>query len=66
MLGRPINRRIRDDVRGRDVKTAKEEKVYKCVRCDRKIAEEEYETHRGLCEDCHEIEVDELDLEDSR
>jgi len=48
------------------VKTAKEEKVYKCVRCDRKIAEEEYETHRGLCEDCHEIEVDELDLEDSR
>jgi hypothetical protein len=29
-----------------------------------KITEEEYEAYEGLCEECHEIEIDELDYED--
>jgi len=41
-----------------------EEKVYRCMRCGRKIKEEEYETYNGLCEECYETEVDELDYED--
>jgi UDP:flavonoid glycosyltransferase YjiC (YdhE family) len=28
------------------------------------ITEEEYEAYEGLCEECHEIEIDELDYED--
>lgn len=31
--------------------------VYECMRCDRKISKEEYETYGGLCEECHEIEI---------
>jgi len=42
----------------------KEEKIFECLRCGRKITEEEYATYGGLCEECHEIEVDELDFED--
>jgi len=37
---------------------------YECERCGRKITEEEYETCSGLCKECHEIEIDELDFED--
>jgi len=43
---------------------AEEEKNHKCLRCSRKITEEEYETYNGLCEECYEIEIDELDYED--
>ena len=41
-----------------------EQRVYECMRCGRKITEEEYENHSGLCEECHEIEINELDYED--
>jgi len=41
-----------------------EQEVYECMRCGRKISKEEYETYGGLCEECHEIEIDELDYED--
>ena len=41
-----------------------DEKVYRCIRCGRKISKEEYETYEGMCEECHETEVDELDYED--
>lgn len=41
-----------------------EQRVYECMRCGRKITEEEYETYGGLCKECHEIEIDELDYED--
>jgi len=34
------------------------------MRCGRRITKEEYETYGGLCEECHEIKVDELDFED--
>jgi NMD protein affecting ribosome stability and mRNA decay len=36
----------------------------KCERCGRAITEEEYETYDGLCEECYEIEIAELDFED--
>jgi DNA-directed RNA polymerase subunit RPC12/RpoP len=42
-----------------------EEKTYECLRCGRKITEEEFETFDGLCEECHEVEIDELDYEDN-
>jgi len=29
-----------------------------------KITKEEYETYSGLCQECYEIEIDELDFED--
>jgi NMD protein affecting ribosome stability and mRNA decay len=32
--------------------------------CGREITEEEYETYDGLCQECYEIEIDELDFED--
>ena len=38
--------------------------VYECERCGRKITEKEYESYDGLCQDCYEIEIDELDYED--
>jgi DNA-directed RNA polymerase subunit RPC12/RpoP len=41
-----------------------EQRVYECMRCGRKITEGEYEAYSGLCEECHEIEIDELDYED--
>ena len=43
---------------------AEEEKTHKCLRCGRKITKEEYETYDGLCEECYEIEIDELDYEE--
>ena len=41
-----------------------EDQIYKCERCHRAISKEEYETYDGICEECHEIEVDELDYEE--
>jgi len=38
----------------------KEQKVYECERCGRRISEEEYETYDGMCEKCYVIEIDEL------
>jgi NMD protein affecting ribosome stability and mRNA decay len=39
-------------------------KRYTCERCGREITQEEYETYDGMCQDCYEIEIDELDYED--
>jgi len=39
-------------------------KEYRCERCGRTITQEEYETYDSLCEECHEIEIDELNCED--
>jgi len=41
-----------------------EEGSYECVRCGRKITQEEYEMYDGMCEKCYLIEIDELDYED--
>lgn len=38
--------------------------AHECIRCGMKITKEEYETCNGLCEECHEVELDELDYED--
>jgi NMD protein affecting ribosome stability and mRNA decay len=35
-----------------------------CLRCGRKITGEEAETYNGMCPECYEIEIDELDFED--
>ncbi len=43
---------------------SKENSLYECMRCGRKISKEEYETYDGLCEECYQIEIDELDYED--
>jgi len=43
-----------------------EEKTFKCLRCGRKITEEKYEIYDGLCEDCYEIEISELDLDEDQ
>ena len=40
------------------------DKRYMCERCGREITQEEYETYDGMCQDCYEIEIDELDYED--
>jgi NMD protein affecting ribosome stability and mRNA decay len=37
---------------------------YTCQRCGRHISQEEYETYDGMCPECYEIEIDELDYED--
>lgn len=42
----------------------KEQAIYECMRRGRKITEEEYGIYSGVCEECHEIEIDELDFED--
>ncbi len=41
-----------------------DEEIYHCLSCGRKITKEEYETFDGLCQECYEIEIDELDYED--
>jgi len=41
----------------------KNKKEYHCESCGRTITEEEYKTYNGLCEECYEIEIDELDYE---
>jgi NMD protein affecting ribosome stability and mRNA decay len=41
-----------------------EEKIYNyCMLCGRKITMEEYETYGGLCQECYELEVAELDMD---
>jgi len=30
-----------------------EQEVHECMRCGKKITEEEYETYGGLCQECH-------------
>jgi NMD protein affecting ribosome stability and mRNA decay len=42
-----------------------EEASFECLRCGRKVTKEEYETYDGMCEECYEIEIDELDYEDA-
>ena len=37
---------------------------YTCQRCGRHISQEEHETYDGMCSECYEIEIDELDYED--
>ena len=37
---------------------------YTCQRCGRQISQEDYETYDGMCLECYEIEIDELDYED--
>ncbi|MGQ9624947.1 MAG: hypothetical protein ACUVT9_06210 [Candidatus Bathycorpusculaceae bacterium] len=37
---------------------------YFCELCGRRISREEYEMHDGLCAECYEIEVADLDMED--
>jgi NMD protein affecting ribosome stability and mRNA decay len=34
------------------------------IRCGKRITTEEYETYQGMCEECYETEIDELDYED--
>lgn len=36
----------------------------KCERCGKAITEEEYESYDGLCEECYEIKIAELDFEE--
>jgi NMD protein affecting ribosome stability and mRNA decay len=38
--------------------------AYHCLVCGRKISREEYETYDGMCQECFEIEIDEMDYED--
>jgi predicted RNA-binding Zn-ribbon protein involved in translation (DUF1610 family) len=39
------------------------EEAYHCMLCDRKITREEYETYDGLCPECYELEIAELDMD---
>lgn len=41
-----------------------DETVYHCLVCGKSISKEEYETYDGLCQECFEIEIDEMDYED--
>ncbi|MEM2112447.1 MAG: hypothetical protein QXX08_11330 [Candidatus Bathyarchaeia archaeon] len=41
-----------------------ESEIHECMRCGRRITKEEYKTYDGLCEECYEIEINELDYED--
>ena len=41
-----------------------EETGFECSRCGRKLTKEEYDTYDGMCQECYEIELDELDCED--
>jgi len=42
-----------------------EKEVHQCLQCGGKLTKEEYETYDGMCEECYEIEIDELDYEDA-
>ena len=42
-----------------------QERVHRCERCDRRISKEEYEMHDGMCQECYEMEIDDLDYEDN-
>ena len=41
-----------------------EKEVYKCISCGRRITKEEYENFDGLCKECYEIEIADMDYED--
>lgn len=41
-----------------------DEEVYSCLSCGKRIFREEYETYDGLCQECYELEITELDFED--
>jgi len=43
---------------------AEDQNSYECLRCGKRITKEEYETYDGLCEECYQVEIDELDYED--
>ena len=61
----PPEKHFRTDNTNRGAKRKKtKNKKDSCERCGRTITEEEYEINDGLCEECHEIEIDELDYED--
>ncbi|MGB9959627.1 MAG: hypothetical protein ACPLKQ_03790 [Candidatus Bathyarchaeales archaeon] len=38
--------------------------VYTCLICGRKISKQEYEAYDGLCQECYELEIAELDFEE--
>jgi len=40
-----------------------EEETYHCMLCGRKITMEEYETYGGLCQECYELEIAELNMD---
>lgn len=40
-----------------------EEEAYHCMLCGREITREEYETYDGLCQECYELEIAELDMD---
>lgn len=39
-----------------------DEHVYKCLNCGRRITKEECEIHDGLCPECYELEMAELNM----
>jgi uncharacterized CHY-type Zn-finger protein len=41
-----------------------QERVCRCGMCGRRIAKEEYEMCEGMCQECFEMEIDDLDYED--
>jgi NMD protein affecting ribosome stability and mRNA decay len=41
-----------------------DEKEYHCEVCGREISREDYEQYDGMCMECYEIEIDELDYEE--
>ena len=44
--------------------TKDKENVRHCSICGREISGEDYEAYDGMCWECYEIEIDELDHED--
>jgi NMD protein affecting ribosome stability and mRNA decay len=38
--------------------------AFYCELCGRRISREEYETYDGLCAECYEMEIADLDMED--
>ncbi|MGQ9530364.1 MAG: hypothetical protein ACUVQX_02090 [Candidatus Bathycorpusculaceae bacterium] len=43
---------------------SEEHEVYRCLLCGRRISREEYENFDGLCQECYEIEIADMDYED--
>jgi hypothetical protein len=42
-----------------------EENKFTCSVCGREISEDDYNDYDGMCWECYEIEIDELDYEDA-
>lgn len=40
-----------------------ETEVYRCLLCGKRISQEEYELFDGLCQECYELEISELDFD---